>query len=497
MEIATIKGDEVYLIYHPIDASAEVGQQFRILELPDRTQGLIVQIISNDSLEYVGLQQELIQRVLEDRLATVVSHLDRESGMGEMRSLKIATAKIRKRIVNGEWCPWGGWIPTRNVVIEPVEVDELLDNVLASSNFPITFSAINGYPVHLSGEGLNMVNVITGVKGTGKSHTAKHLVLQLANYRVPVIVFDINGEYVNLPDAQVLRWGNNFLPSLDEVGYRALQRLINSVYPLPDNSQAVFSTQLPGVWAERRRFCTSRKQAFTIDIPFLRNQTWSSNQRVQDAIQDRLQTIDRLGLFHRYQPSGAGSPGSVRHIYDKAAGDEKTPGCPIVFDMRTLTSQEQQALVRAINDTLEDICTQEANPKTGRGCFPFVFYEEAHFYIQEATIINIITRGRHIGMATVFVTNTPQELPRMVFRQLDNLFLLGLTHNDDIRNVSNSSFTDEATIRSFATRMPQYHGLIIGNVTSRYPLVVTIDDLPEGVPTSGQTRSTWSRFNAS
>lgn len=109
--------------------------------------------------------------------------------------------------------------------------------------------------------------------------------------------------------------------------------------------------------------------------------------------------------------------------------------------------------------------------------------------------MNLITRGRHIGMASVFVTNTPQNLPDTVFRQLDNLFLLGLTHKDDIRNVSKNSFTDEDTIQSFATRMPYGHALIMGNATDRYPLIVSVNPLPEGIPTTGKTKSTWDRFN--
>lgn len=123
-----------------------------------------------------------------------------------------------------------------------------------------------------------------------------------------------------------------------------------------------------------------------------------------------------------------------------------------------------------------------------------MFYEEAHFYIKEDAILNIITRGRHIGLASVFVTNTPQSLPDTVFRQLDNLFLLGLTHRDDIKNVSKNSFTDEETIQSFATRMPERHALITGKVTDRYSLVVEVDPLPENVPASGETKSTWDRF---
>jgi DNA helicase HerA-like ATPase len=159
--------------------------------------------------------------------------------------------------------------------------------------------------------------------------------------------------------------------------------------------------------------------------------------------------------------------------------------------MRDLSNTLQHALVKAMNKAIEDICGKEAK---ARSRFPFVFYEEAHFYVTDAAILNIITRGRHIGMGSFFVTNTPQNLPDTVFRQLDNLFLLGLTHRDDIRNVSKNSFTDEDTIQSFATRMPKHHTLIIGQITERYPLVVSVDRLPEGVPETGRTRSTWDRF---
>jgi hypothetical protein len=95
MEIASIKGDTVLLMYHPSEAAADVGQQFTILEVPERTEGLVAQITSNHSLEYPGLQQEMIQRVLEERADVLASPVAREGGMQDIKSLKLATAKIR------------------------------------------------------------------------------------------------------------------------------------------------------------------------------------------------------------------------------------------------------------------------------------------------------------------------------------------------------------------------------------------------------------------
>jgi len=490
MEIAQIKGDTVLLLYHPSDLGADVGQQFTLLELPNRINGLVVQVISNDSLEYPGLQQEMIQRILESRFGSAESPVDRELGMGEIKSLKYAVSKIRKRITEGAWMPWDGWIPTRNVDIVRIGPSDLISNVLPT---PEAYSALEGFtkfdgvPIAFGGPALNMVNVIAGVKGSGKSHLAKHLVLALASKKVPCVVFDINGEYVDLPTVTPLKWGGNFVPSLAEIGSDLLESVIEEIYPLPETSKNALTARLPEIFADRRRRCETNNVPFWIDIEILRQADWRAHDTVTGAIRNRLSVISSKGLFASTPPA-AGTPAqNLTSLYDAACC-----GTPIVFDMREQTPGMQRALVKAANKTLEEICLSETRANTKR--YPFVFFEEAHFYINETAIMNIITRGRHIGMASVFVTNTPQKLPDTVFRQLDNLFLLALTHKDDIRNVSKNSFTDEDTVESFATRMPKHHALIMGNVTNRYPLIVSVDPLPADVPPTGVTRSTWDRF---
>jgi hypothetical protein len=337
-----------------------------------------------------------------------------------------------------------------------------------------------------------MVNVITGVKGSGKSHIAKHLLLALAEAGVPCIVFDINGEYIN-SKAQVLRWGETFVPDLAEVGYEMLSMVVDAIYPLPENSKAVFDGRLPRAFAERRSRCQEEGKRFTIDVSYLGQYSWGGGEYVQLAIERRLAMVEDMGLFlqttnhqeYNQDKEGQEVISDLRSAYENAV-----QGKPIVFNMRGMESKLQTILVQTVNKLIEDICEDE--DKTGR--FPFIFYEEAHFYIRENAIINIITRGRHIGIASVFITNTPQRLPDTVFRQLDNLFLLNLTHRDDIRHVSKNSFTDEDTIESFATRLPERHALIIGNVTDRYPLVVEVLPLPSDIQPTGRTKSTWDRF---
>ena len=83
--------------------------------------------------------------------------------------------------------------PTRNVVIARVEAGDLLGNVLPKAEYPLpSFSKFNETAIELDGQRLNMVNVVTGAQGSGKSHLTKHLVLALAKKGVPCIIFDIN-----------------------------------------------------------------------------------------------------------------------------------------------------------------------------------------------------------------------------------------------------------------------------------------------------------------
>jgi KaiC/GvpD/RAD55 family RecA-like ATPase len=505
MEIFTIKGENVILMYHPADEAADVGQQFAILERPQKTEGLIVQIISNDSVEYPGLQQEIIQKILEERMARLSIEIDREEGMGQIRNIKLALAKIRKRIHNEQWQRWDGWIPTRNVEISPVDADALIGNILPSPKPPTpdvplrALCRFGGRDIRFNGPSLNMVNVITGVKGSGKSHIAKHLLLALAEAKVPCIVFDINGEYADLRNVQILRWGDNFIPDLAKVGYEMLIRVQQAVYPLKEASEATFQSRVKKEFEDRKKHCEGRNQYFSIDIDYLRSQfmslgeggeaskTSKSYEYIREAILRMLEIIDKKDLFLNDYNSKRKPITDFKMAFEKAAQGE-----PIVFDIRDLELALQSALVKSIHDMIEEICLEEAD--SGKGRFPFIFYEEAHFYVRDDIILNIITRGRHIGIGSIFVTNTPQKLPDTVFRQLDNLFLLNLTHKDDIRHVSKNSFTDEDTIESFATRLPERHALIVGNVTDRYPLVVEVLPLPPDIQPTGRTKSTWDRF---
>jgi hypothetical protein len=490
MEILRINGDTVFLLFHASEA-AEVGEQFQITEHSDHPKGIVVQVISNDSHEYPGIDQELIQTILENRLSPSNRILNREVGLAELRNLKIAKAKIRKKIENGDWKSWDGWIPTRNVDISQVTPQMLCSNTIPSPEFPLSFLKYRNEPIQIDGPRLDKVNAIVGVKGSGKSHLAKHLVISLSSLGIPCVIFDINGEYASLPNALTLRWGETLLPDLAQLGDWILLQVVEMLNPLPETSRSEFEYRLAAFFRQRRDFCEGHGMPFSIDIPYLLERTWSTNDYVQAAIIRRLQLVQSLHLFKQAnQQEQEGLHTNFDAIYEAACSRH-----PIVVDLRSQNIQMQKTLSSVIVQQLERICENESS-ENGHQRYPFVFFEEAHFYIEEQDILNIITRGRHIGIASVFITNTPEKLPDTIFRQLDNLCLQTLTHKDDIRRVSKNSFTDEETIESFATRMLPKHALVIGKVTDCYPIIFQVDPLPSDIPPTGVTRTTWTRLSA-
>ena len=144
--------------------------------------------------------------------------------------------------------------------------------------------------------------------------------------------------------------------------------------------------------------------------------------------------------------------------------------------------------------TLERICERERADGTEHYCQ--IVMDEAHFYASDTVLINAVTRSRHVGYGMMVATNSPELIPSVVLRLLDNLFVLPISHEDDIRVVSKAAaaFCDKATIESLVRSLPDRHAIVMGSLTNRWPLVVEVGPLPDHIPPTGVTRSPWTRL---
>src|SRR5438132_6796309 len=237
-----MKSDVVELFVHPGEDEPRPGDIIEILE--SQGEGLVAQVIDVSSAVYSGAGEAALQEVLEEAAAKRHTVIDREPGLADLKKIKAATAKIRRRIHQGEWLPWDGRITARNATLRRVPVRELVAKVSGLAVHPITVGDVTRADgaetatFTFDARRLDKLNVVVGNKGFGKSHTAKVLLMQLVGLGAPSIVFDVNEEYVGLPGAEVASIGVDYALPLAEVGFGTLMSVIDSVFPMTETARA-------------------------------------------------------------------------------------------------------------------------------------------------------------------------------------------------------------------------------------------------------------------
>jgi len=493
IQVNQIKGDIVELIFNPREEDLSIGENLSLRE-KDSEGGIIVQIVEFRTASYPSLLMEQLRMTLGENALPLPLLQLASVDYPDMRNLKIAIAKIRK-LTGTPWDQWNGWIPARDVVVGRTNNEEVFENCIPDGVNKIYLGhTTNGESFCVEGQSLEKVNIITGVKGSGKSHLAKVILLELIKLGAPCIVFDINREYINLPKHQVdfatnkvlergvihLQAGNNLKLSACQFGIQPMLTML-SRFGLPEISSLYFESRMTRLFEEiEQRLAMGMKTPFIgIDELIQMAEMFEfapDNEKINGAIRSRLNAIKNTKVMAS-EPSEAVS----LHEYYGLIRE----GGALVIDISSLTNLARAGFVQAIIEILKDICFNEIELGTER--FPFLFFEEAHLYVSRNSIDYIVNRSRHTGMTCFFVTNMITGLDEGVLRQTDNLFLLNLPFEDDVRHVAKSAITDMDTMSAFVRRLRRHHTLIIGNVTRNYPLIIKVEPL-EGVNTAGETK---------
>ncbi len=345
--------------------------------------------------------------------------------------------------------------------------------------FPTRFGTLCGEQFVIDARKLDKVNLLVGDRETGKSHGAKVILSELTPYEMPVLVFDLNHEFAHLPGAMTLRVGDNYKVQLGEVGLSFLSAFIEDSNPFTETARGAFEQNAP-------RFIEAERKATGFPtVSYLLEQAeqgrfWN-NDMVNGAIEQRLRSVVRSGIFEE-NPSAP----TLQTIVEGASNDRGF----VDIDLAEVPMGRARSLVRGFLRQMERMC--QAETRSGRGRYPAVMLEETHMYTAPEEILNLISRGRHLGLTLFFMTNTPSRLPEDVLRMVDNLFVTGLTHASDRRLIAKSALSDDDTLQALAMGLAPEQTLVVGKVTNRYPLVVEVNGLPKGWPTTGATKSFWT-----
>jgi hypothetical protein len=499
------------LLYYPKVLSIDVGDVFYLRERDEagKENGLIVQVISKGTADYAQADQKALWRLQTAVRARQLSRSHHEPPE-TIDQFLAAKFKVRASIVDGRWTGAEGRVVTRNVDIFSID-PQMLTNSIVKSDPPISLNLgdYKGWSVEVSGAGFEKVNLITGMKGEGKSHLTKGIIDESRQRGMSAVVFDINGEYKDLPEAQAFVPTVNLKFRLDRLRRPGLfLSIIQRLAPFAERTSYSALAELPQIIRDRKG------KGGGLDIEFLKEQADSifhGNAKyletMRESYKQSLSIIESYDLFATAQEIKDEDEALKKNNSPKVATlssafynlDQLDKAGVIVFSIGSLPAPVQRAVVSLVLDSLSEMCDRQYTDwKSGNRrvpIYPTVYFEEAHMYMDENDINETIPLIRHLGMNLFFVTNTPGELPDSVFRLADNLIMTRLLNESDMRKVATCGLADSETIDSFARDLPEHHALLLSGkngTTRNFPLVFHVRHF--GLPPSGVSRSMWAEL---
>ncbi len=472
-------GNTVQIISFP-DEKVEKGS-YLVIEDKKIGKSMIVQVIDIQFANVPGIMEELLREPLIDDpvRGEDVDPFDITSHILYVQDARLLICKIHGTIKNNKLSSNSSWLPSRtHSVIRRLPIEELMNLAGITKRFPINLGeTMEMTPITIDACNLDgKLNIITGRKGTGKSHLSKLLVLGLVKHGATVVVLDLNGEYTNLgvnasgeqnefsSKIHVLKPGENFKVTLSQTSLYVIMKILIHALNLPGTS----SREFKHIWRflEERNMLSLRELGEAI-------RRWKCNQQVKDALFSRYYTLLHTNLFTDDASEAVNFEVLLQNI-------ERDGGGAVIVDLSNSSSIDRQIIVEYILAKLQDLLSK------WRIKAVFLFAEEAHLYLRETYWDDIVTRMRHFGVFTTFITNQPNTIKENIYRQADNIFLFNFVNEHDLEIISRAAKVDAETTISIVRDLPPHCCLILGEVVKNFPIIAKIK--PLNVKTMGETR---------
>jgi DNA helicase HerA-like ATPase len=481
MKILSKSGDEIILLAVTNDF-ANKGDYF-IIEDFSMDKKLLVQIYDEEYLSSQSLADEIVKDEVIGNYSTenIFDPLEINNLSQIIRDVRLFRTKIRASIDSYDNLSSDvDWIPSRvNSKILKISYSEIKSLIKKNMQYPIPIgkSGSDNQFFEIYAEDLDgKLNIITGKKETGKSHLSKILIKHLIQYGAYVIVFDLNNEYSGLLSNNdgkpssindkilLLEPGNGLKFDLRYCGKSSISNMLKNALDMPAASLREFFR----IWDS-----LENKKMLGLDELGHAFSTWTINELVRDALLSRYHTINSSLLFSSNRPNEKGF-----QFEDLVKAKKK--GAGMIINMSRISPVVRRMIVELVMNKLIELLEKSLIPPI------FIFAEEAHLYIRDTYWEDLITRMRHFGIYTTFITNQPDALNDTIYRQVDNIFLFNFTNDTDLEKISKVSLLDSSTIKSLVKTLSHRSCLSIGKVVSNLPMVVKIDSV--NMITLGETK---------
>jgi hypothetical protein len=472
------EGNSVQILSSPTD-DVEKGDYLLIDDLTVNKK-LIIQVIDVQFASIPGLLEELLRDSTagEQISGENFDPLNVFSHINHIQDARILICKIRGSMFEDVLYANSSWLPCRSKSgIKKIPINSLLGSCRDKENLPIYIGETkDGSSLEITAHDLDgRLNIITGKKGTGKSHLSKLLILGLVDYNATVVVLDLNGEYTGLGTSaeggcnnysnkvHVLSPGTDFKVSLSSIGLSVILKIMVHALGLPGTSTRVFKNVWKNLCQQRRISLESLGEAI---------KHCNCNMHVRDALFSRYYNLLNSGFFTDNEDLAT----SFESLFEKS----KLNGGVFVINLKDVSAVDRQIVLEYTLGSLVNLLGKWKIRSV------FLFAEEAHLYLRETYWEDIVTRMRHFGLFANFVTNQPDTIKENIYRQADSIFVFNFSNERDLETVSKAARVDSETVKSIAQDLPPHYCLLIGKVVNDLPVMVKVRALD--IKTLGQTR---------
>lgn len=471
MRIISKEGDEIYILFDP-ERSLRIGDVLKV-------EDMLTQIVDIEYASLPGIMEHVLRKSIvkkrteEEMEERVKGYLD------TLSDHKMAKAKIRGTVKDGSFSQGIEELKANrsSAEISRVGADYLLNDVLhldsnhAEKVGEVSFEESEDFDLQLDGLGINL---ITGMKGSGKSYLAKKVLLRLIDHGKVTIVFDVNGEYLNLWKNEDGRPNSKYYERIEVLDPKIGNPENKSVplkIPLHEVDYEEFASMFnvgtdTQMYNELIRFWSNNEMFDLDDFENWLREDPEINDFSQQGLLSKVRAARGIGLFGPFD-------------FEKRIKDLQDTGGALIVNLKGEKKQRRQMIVEHILNRITSLRkNKEINPVS-------LFAEEAQLYVKESLWDDLLTRMRHYGIFPTFITNDPRTLPDEAYSLCDNLISFAFHNTDDLKALSKAKMIDIETLQLLRSIEFQ-KALTIGNITSEFPIIVDIH--PEkGVMMGGET----------
>ncbi len=482
MRVLSKRGDELLLISEGEEVSR--GDYVRVSDGGGR-RFLLAQVYEVEYFDVPGIEEDLLRDLLLE--GTMVSSQDPEyeSITRRVKDVRLIRCKVRGTLSDSGLRPEVDWLPSRAVGrVERVPGAELSSIIGGDGPTIRVGRTTDGHPVGLPLSALDgSLTLILGKKGSGKSHLAKLLISGLVESGAYSIVFDINNEYAGITRNRegdpsriadrvyLLEPGTSLRFNMRYLGRNVMVDVLRNALNLPATSAREFLR----IWGFLE---SSGRLTFEQLGEYITR--WRTSDAVRDALLSRYYSLASTRLLTDEQ--------GFRFEEFFADVESREGGGALVLMLAGVSPLARRIAVEMVLAKISELLHARIIPPL------FIFAEEAHLYVRETYWEDLVTRMRHYGAFAVFITNQPDALKDMVYRQADNLFLFNYTNDRDIELIARYSATDAETLSGILPTLNRGRALMVGKATSWLPIIVDVDEAD--FQALGQTRTFFSAQGA-